>query len=390
MLTVALAGMLTGTPALASPARTAAVSYRLPPGAWERFQSDLARAKGTGTGRGVTVALLTSGVDPTVGLSGKMTTGPDYIFKPQIPLTHMLGTLMAALIVGVPGVAGVAPDAHILALRTEPDKYEPGNSGFYTGPNLTDTQPINSAAITYAVSHGASVIVLDDYSFADPSSALVSAVNYALSRNVVIVAPEGATGTIPKQYVYPATLPGVIGVSAVTLPGGMPPVARFLDMSNNSIVISGPGNFVFASTDGWGLDGAALAGAYVAGTVALIKEHHPDLSPAMVVRALALSARYHPAGGYSTSVGFGVLDSFGAVTDAGKLARNPLTVQASRGVAAAGAHFGGRPPGVISALPPAKPMTIPDWALIAAGAVLLLTAILLGVLRHHRMAKVAR
>jgi hypothetical protein len=97
-----------------------------------------------------------------------------------------------------------------------------------------------------------------------------------------------------------------------------------------------------------------------------------------------MSARYHPAGGYSTSVGFGVFNPFGAVTDADKLARNPPSVQASRGVVVANAHFGRRPPGVISALPPAKSATIPDWALIAIEVILATGLMLVAPLRPTR------
>jgi subtilisin family serine protease len=42
-------------------------------------------AQGLATGNGVTIALLSTGADPTVpGLAGKVTNGPDYISKPQI------------------------------------------------------------------------------------------------------------------------------------------------------------------------------------------------------------------------------------------------------------------------------------------------------------------
>ena len=68
-----------------APAAEAAAAYSPPPGAWARFQSDLNAAEGLATGSGVTVALLSTGADPTVpGLAGKVTSGPDYIFTPRI------------------------------------------------------------------------------------------------------------------------------------------------------------------------------------------------------------------------------------------------------------------------------------------------------------------
>ena len=53
----------------------------------------------------------------------------------------------------------------------------------------------------------------------------------------------------------------------------------------------------------------------------------------MVARALALSARDHPAGGYRTTVGFGLINPAGALREAGLL-RGMRTVAApGRGVA---------------------------------------------------------
>jgi hypothetical protein len=65
---------------------------------------------------------------------------------------------------------------------------------------------------------------------------------------------------------------------------------------------------MLASSTGRELDDFGTAGALVAATVALIKERYPYLSPALAGRALAMSARDYPKGGYAPPVGFGVLD----------------------------------------------------------------------------------
>jgi hypothetical protein len=98
-----------------------------------------------------------------------------------------------------------------------------------------------------------------------------------------------------------------------------------------------------------------------------------------------MSARYRPRGGYSPSVGFGVLDPNDAILDAGTLAR--LTVSApggAPGTVAAAAHFGGAPPGVVSALPPVGRVAYLYWALIALGAVLLGTGAALSARRLRK------
>jgi len=204
---VALAGLLALPPGAA-----AAPSYAVPSGAWAQFQSDLNGAEGLATGRGVTIALLSTGAD-TSGFGGRVSNGPAYVAKPTIALTHALGTLTAGLILGVPGaVRGVAPDARILALRIQPDLYEQGYSAFFSGQSSVDIQAVDAQAIRYAVSHGAQVIVVDSVSYQSASPALLSAVSYALSRNAVIVGMTIGSGDKQNwRYEYPSGIPGSSG-----------------------------------------------------------------------------------------------------------------------------------------------------------------------------------
>jgi len=169
------------------------------------------------------------------------------------------------------------------------------------------------------------------------------------------------------------------------LPGGPAPFSPSSTEANNSVLIAGPADTMLASSTGWQLDDFGTAGALVAATAALIKERYPHLPPALVGRALAMSARDHPKGGYVPSVGFGVLDPYDAILDAGRLAAVTTTAQAGSGVVAAGAHFGGGPPGVISALPPAGPLVSVYWALmVGMGALLLVAVVVLAVRRPRR------
>jgi Subtilase family len=365
-----------------APAASAAPGYAPPSGAWAQFLTDMYSAQGLVTG-GVTIAVLDSGADPgTPGLAGKVTDGPDYIFKPQVPLDHVSGTGIAALIVGVPGItAGLVPGARILSLRTLPDETEPRYQSFYANANFGDAQQADAKAIRYAVSHGAGVILTGDPTYSNPGPALLSAVNFALSRNAVIVAPTIAAGEPDWSYAYPSGIPGVIGVAAIDLPDGPAPTGPFVTGSkNNAVLISGPGNQepVLA---GWYIENDVAAASFVAATAALIKEKFPDMPPALVARALAMSARYRPPGGYSQSVGFGVLDAYDAVRDAGALARLTRAARPSvPGTVASAAHFGGGPPGVISALPSDRAY----WALVGVGASALACAAVLATRRRRR------
>ena len=93
------------------------------------------------------------------------------------------------------------------------------------------------------------------------------------------------------------------------LPGGNAPIGPIEAQSNNTVLISAPADAVSSSRTPVELQNFWSAACYVAATVALIKQRYPQLSPALVARALAMSARYRPHGGYSPSVGFGVLDT---------------------------------------------------------------------------------
>jgi hypothetical protein len=372
-----------------------AAAWSAPSGAWSQFTSDLSGAEGLATGQGVTIADLASGADTSAsGLAGKVTEGPDYTFKPEESLLDATGTLEAGLILGVPGVAtGLAPDARILAIRTAPDGNEKGATQFYDSGTSGSTMQSNDAkAIRYAVAQGAKVILVQDASAAGyANTPLPAAVNYALSKNVVIVAADDDDSSDHGEYLYPAGQPGVIGVASTDLPGG--PTGEEVWGKNvpldatgaaNSVVITAPGNAVNSSVNDWGLSNVTSAVCYVAATAALIRQQYPDLSPALVERAIAMSARDHPSGGYNTTAGFGILDPYDAVLDAGKLAKITTTAPAADGAVPAGTHFGADSlPVTVSALPSDSREVAAAWAAIAVGVILLALAVVLATRRRR-------
>src|SRR5262249_9931538 len=92
-------------------------------------------------GRGVVVAVIDSGVDPSVSdLKGSIRTGPNLTrvkTSPSNPNWGAHGTWMASLIAGhghgrgaSNGILGVAPKARILSIRVITDRTDPGYSRF--------------------------------------------------------------------------------------------------------------------------------------------------------------------------------------------------------------------------------------------------------------------
>jgi type VII secretion-associated serine protease mycosin len=339
-------------------------------------------------GRGVTVAVLDTGVDPGApDLAGSVTTGPDFTqaadpagFHP--PRLH--GTYIASLIAGhgsgpgrVGGVIGVAPNARVLSVRVILDDGEPGFDVFNENAGFSNSIP---DGIRYAVRHGASVINMSLGS-PTPTRDLRLAVGYAITHNVVVVSAAGNSGSASRRftpYSYPASFTGVISVAAVG-PGGKR--AAFSDR-NASVVISAPGvNVVGAGPAGTYLTGSGTspASAFVAGVAALIRSKYPQLTPAQVTQALVSSVRRRPGGGYNPGVGFGEVDAAAALAAAGKLAAQ----HAAAGLGAS-AHFGARP-GPIQVVHRAYGGIIGLGVLALTGAVGFVLMLVM-LMRHRRRA----
>lgn len=103
----------------------------LPSGAGSQLVKDVQKATAVADGSGVTVAVLSTGVDPaTPGLTGKVSTGPD--FTGSAHPVKVVGTLVADMVAGndSPANAGLAPAARILSIRTSEESTEPGSSAF--------------------------------------------------------------------------------------------------------------------------------------------------------------------------------------------------------------------------------------------------------------------
>lgn len=265
------------------------------------------------TGKGVTVAVVDSGVDARAGkIAPALTSGvvldptrDKRVFQQSPGGTEDCdnhGTPIAGLIAARAGkddrVMGVAPNARIAPVRI--------------GVPIDQAPDVMIAAAIRAGADRGSVLNL---SFALPVDrpAIRDAVRYAISRNVVVVAAAGnENGTEAGRTWYPAAYPGVLAVAAVTDDG------KPLRESNRGpwVGIAAPGASLTAPSAVKGyvtVSGTSFATALVSGTAALVRARFPTMSAKDVVERLRDTA-VPVTGGNDERVGAGVVDPFAALT----------------------------------------------------------------------------
>jgi hypothetical protein len=191
----------------------------------------------------------------------------------------------------------VAPQAHILSVRVVQQQ-------------ASRNSLVNIAnGIRYAVNEHVQVI---DVSLQVPASypALLSAVDYALDHNVVVVAPVGDSNPGGGQGpFYPASYPGVLSVNAVDRHGQL----GGFDAGRTPVSVTAPGIGVASDYPGGfspDNNGTGFAAAFVSGEAALVRSAYPKLSAAQVVRRIIATAE----GGTGAHTGAGIINPVLAVT----------------------------------------------------------------------------
>jgi subtilisin family serine protease len=279
------------------------------------------------TGAGVLVAVIDTGVDPNhPALAGSLVTGFDFVHNTvggseladlsadQLASLSQSNTSIldgqnlvqlntytmailsqsnTSILDGSPKSFGhgtmtaglvhlVAPNAKIMPLKA------------FTADGGSDLYNI-LRAIRYAADNGANVISMS-FEISQSSPALQNAIQYALNKNVAIVAASGNDGQ--QILVYPAAYNSVIGVGSTSNQDGK---STFTNFGTNAVYVAAPGEGVITTfpgghyAAGWG---TSFSAPLVAGESALILQARPSYKPNDVANAISRSNAQVPQMGH--------------------------------------------------------------------------------------------
>jgi subtilisin len=272
-------------------------------------------------GTGIKVAVLDTGIDFNhPDLAANYHGGFDFVNNDAVPLddnrhgTHVAGTI-AARDNGA-GVVGVAPEAHLYALKV----LGADGTGLFSGV---------IAALQWAVDNGIQITNSSFGSSQDPGTALLEAYDNAAAAGILHIASAGNSGTCEgteDNIGFPARFASVVAVAATDAEDRSP----CFSSTGPDLEISAPGESIYSTIPGGGyqfLSGTSMAAPHVAGTAALLLDRgvtdlNGDGRVNDEVRDI-MNSTAHDLGvpGRDTWFGFGLVDALAATGVTG--ARDP-------------------------------------------------------------------
>lgn len=250
------------------------------------------------------IAIVDTGVDlEHPDLKDKLLPGKDFVDEDDIPMdenshgTHCAG-ISAAIMDNNEGITGISPRSNIVPVRV----LDNNGSG-----SLDDV----ASGILWAADSGVKVISL---SLGAPyaTETLKEAVQYALNKDIVVLAAMGNSGN--KQKYYPAAYEGVTAVSSTDSKDKY----SYFTTYGEWVSVSAPGSSVLSSVPGGKYaikSGTSMACPNAAGVVALIRCKFPELTNIEVKKRLEITADDKGTPGFDIYYGNGRINAYRALND---------------------------------------------------------------------------
>ena len=221
------------------------------------------------TGQGVRIALIDSGVDiDHPDLKGQINYSENLAPEPDDHnLADKHGTAVAGVLSARPnngiGIAGIAPDAQIMALRAcwpnQPDALAASCNSYTLALALNQAIRLNCRIINLSLSGPEDIL-------------LRMLIDKALSKGIIIIA---AVPGKDQSGGFPANFPGVLAVNQTSVA--------------NSNEIFAPGNDILTTVPHEAYDfmtGSSFATPHIAGLTALLLQIHPNWQAAEIRQKL--------------------------------------------------------------------------------------------------------
>ena len=274
---------------------------------------DAAKANGL-TGSGVKIAIIDSGINRVhEDLQGVAIETGCNIINNTTDITDNFGhgTFIAGIIAanahnGV-GISGICDQVTLVPIKC-------------FDSSLTNVKHV-VAGIYKAVDEYQCDVINLSLGVTTDMPALREAIDYAASRNVIIVAAVGNNGEMnPEQILYPAAYENVIGVGAHDQNGN---ICTFSHI-NTSVFVTAPGDNIYSldakNSIGYNAgSGTSFASAHVAAMAVIAKSYDKNITVEEFKALLANSAVDAGVPGYDTTYGYGMVSIPGMIQELQKL-----------------------------------------------------------------------
>jgi hypothetical protein len=304
-----------------------------------------------GTGQGITVAVIDTGVfanPPDLGGAISPASTDIITSRGQPNGTDQHATFVAGIIASRfngQGTIGVAYDSTILSIRADSTQTCPSTTSA-TPSSCFDDDDL-ARGIDYAVSHGAKIINLSIGGDTPSSVLFQQALSRAVAAGVVVTASAGNDSkpnpAWPAEYAVDSRYAGsVLAVGATDQSNAL---ASFSNQAGNAAAgyVVAPGDSVVTNCNGrtcWTISGTSFSAPAAAGALALLLQAFPNLTGRQAVQILEQTADDLGAPGVDPVYGNGLIDLGKAFQPVGTMSVPQSAHQVFEATAYAGSNLG--------------------------------------------------